>query len=154
LLITVIVIAGIVNNVNRAAQKEVVALGTQLSELGVITAYNDTNPVGNNVTATVIAETDLITASYLRVLADVYPAIDPENSLSEEDVSAIAELNGARARGNLDNAYAEVLRSQLLSTCDQIEILQESASDVQKESLSKAYDDFQELARRLPATAT
>jgi hypothetical protein len=153
LLVAVIVIISIMNNIQKAANARVTALGTRINELRVIIQYRDNNPISSNVIATVAAETDIIVVSYLMQLAEAYPVIDPEGYLEEKQVPAIIELNDAKARGNLDSAYAEVLYSQLSSTCDQLEVLlqDKSTSDAQKETLNKAYDDFKELASRLPA---
>jgi hypothetical protein len=152
LLIAIIVIVSIVNNINKSTNSQAITLGTKINELRVILGYTSNNPISNNVTATVAAETDIITASYFKEITGVYPAIDPEGYLDEVQVSIISELNSAKALGNLDNAYARALRDQLLAICDQIKILQESASDDQSAVLFRAYDDFQELANRLPVT--
>lgn len=151
LLVAVLAIVSIVSSINKAANAEVTTLGTKINELRVIIGYSNNNPINNSVTATVVTETDVITTSYFKEITNVYPAIDPEDYLNEEQVSAIFELNNAKARGNLDSTYAKVLRDQLLSICNQIEILQKSASDAQSEVLTKVYNDFQELASRLPA---
>jgi hypothetical protein len=150
-LIAILTIASVVNNAQKAANAQVTALSTKINELRVIIGYIKYNPISSSTTATVAAEADIIVISHFRELTNVYPTIDPESYLDEAQVPAITELNDAKARGDLDSVYTETLRNQLLSICNQLEILQESASEAQKEVLSKAYSDFQELTTRLPA---
>ena len=150
LLIAILIVVGVVNSNNNARNAQVTALGTKMSELRVIIEYSENNPIGNGVTATVVAQTSIVTTSHLREIAEVYSAIDPEDYLDEEQVSAISELNDAKSYGNLDIVYARVLRDQLLSILGQIDILRKSASAAQLEVLERASEDFQELADRLP----
>ncbi|MCL2173963.1 hypothetical protein FWH58_01530 [Candidatus Saccharibacteria bacterium] len=156
-LVLVVVIAIIASSARQGTAGDFQTLAVRLDNLQTILKYGQSNPLRNTVTTKVVAETNVIVASRRSELEKIYtwPEITSVTDCqpSETDCLSpvIAELDEARARGNLDDAYVAALRDQLLAVCSQLEILYGSAkTDAEKAVLSQAYTDFQELADRLP----
>ena len=155
ILILAIIIGVIVNNINRAAHKEVITLDSQLTDLQYIIDYRKDNTLNDSATRIVASEADIIAATHRLELSGAYSAVSNEIDLSKDTDSykaATSNLNDAKAHGNLDSIYAETLRSQLLLVSGQLDTLYKSAKDDQKETLKNASDDFKELASRLPTS--
>jgi hypothetical protein len=149
-LVLVIIIAVVVNNSRQAALKEISALSDKIGYLRSIIVYDGFNSINNSNTVKVTAETKLVTMSHQNELSEIYDLGDKISDIIDRSPAA-ADLDDAKARGNLDNTYIETLRNQLLLVCSQLEILYDSAKDdEQKDILNRAYKDFEELASRLP----
>ncbi|MDR1969844.1 MAG: hypothetical protein LBQ11_00650 [Candidatus Nomurabacteria bacterium] len=152
-LIIVIIIGVISNNIRQTAQSEITTLNTRLGDLRTILMYGQSNPPRSSTAIKVVAETNLITATHQNDLSEVYSTVGDANSSVSFESSATAELDDAKARGNLETAYITALRDQLLLVCSQLNVLHNSAkNDTQREALSAAYADFDELANRLPTS--
>ena len=155
MLIVVLIVGAVVNNMKQGSLAEVTTLDTRLNNLRVILGYSQSNALSDSNTVKVVAETNLIAISRQSELSKIYSITDPNNNSNPRDEEVTADLDNAKARGNLDSTYTTTLREQLLSVCSQIEVVYELAkTDEQRETLTKAYNDFQELANRLPSTAT
>jgi hypothetical protein len=153
-LIIVIVISVIVNNAKQAATSEITTLNTKLGDLQTVLRYSQSNPHSDSKIVQVTTETSVVAASHQNELAKVYDSISNANTSSAPNKSITDELDDAKSRGSLDSAYTTTLREQLLAVCSQLEILYNSAkTDQQKTVLQAAYDDFQELASRLPSSS-
>jgi hypothetical protein len=150
-LIIVIIIGVTTNNARQAAQNEINALSTELNNLQAILKYAQSNPLSNSTTAKLATETDLITISHQNDLSKVYTSIDP-NAPIDPEAAVTTDLNEAKARGSLDSSYATALREQLLTVCNKLESLYDSATDDQKTALEQTFTDFKELASRLPSS--
>jgi hypothetical protein len=156
-LIAVVIISIVVNNSRLVASSKVSALGARLDDLQIVLQYNKSNPVDNSITTNVSAEITLIMESRRNDLSKVYAIANSSTAKVNYAKSPIkADLDAANARGNLDDAYAAALHDKLLAVCKQIKVLYDSggANAAQKAALDKAYNDFQELAARIPTPAT
>ncbi|MCL2281017.1 hypothetical protein FWC31_04040 [Candidatus Saccharibacteria bacterium] len=152
IILTLIIIGVISNNMRQTAQDKVVSLNSKLSDLQSVVRYGQSNLPNNSEIIKVVAETNLIILSRQNELAEIYTLSDDTTPAANGE-SITADLDDAKARGNLDSVYVTVLRDQLLSVCNQLEILYDSAkTNTQKITLAKAYADFQELANRLPTS--
>jgi hypothetical protein len=150
-LIAVIIIGIVANNIRQSSLNEVKVLSTELDDLQAILRYSQANPISNSNTIKVVAETNLIAMSRQKDLAGVYTAISDTSSAPFE-TSDTASLNDAKALGNLDAVYTATLRAQLVNVCSKLEAMYDSATAAQRSALGEAYQDFQELANRLPVT--
>jgi len=151
-LVLVLIISAVVNNFSRARSAEITKLGTKLDNLQGVLQYGQSNLMNNNGTTKITVEIDLVAASRRNELSEIYAISDASSSsVNIHNLPIVDELDAAKARGNLDNAYFTALREHLVDACSQLNILYDAAkTDAQRTVLTKTYNEFQELANRLP----
>jgi len=154
-LVLVVIIGIIANSGRQSTPSGAAALGNKLSDLQAILKYSQSNPLKDSNVVQVVEETNLILLSRQAELEKVYTLTDPNAKDTPAQPAVIQDLDDAKARGSLDSAYIAALRDQLLAVVNQLEIMYKSATtDAKKEVLKRAYDDFKELANRLPSNSS
>jgi len=154
ILVIVLIISAAVNNVRQAPAQSALALGTDLTDLQTLVKYGQNNHVAAPNTTKVMTEAGLVMLSRQNDLAKVFTLAASSNNNNPPKPSFIADLDAAKASGNLDTTFAQTLGDQLNSIYLALQNLDKQAvSANSKAAIAKAMNDIQELYRRLTATS-
>lgn len=149
-LIIVIIVSAAVNNVRQTPTQSALALGTELTNLQTLVSYGQSNSVASAKLVKIDAETNLIVMSRQNDLAKVFTLQAKKDSGKTPGPDFVADLDSAKAQGNLDQAYTDALSKQFDAVYTALNALdKQAASDAERGAIAKTSDDIKELYRRL-----